>query len=336
MQKSLDRLLGDMAAGTHGDGFILADAKDADMAFGLAATGLPSGDRHPSLAAYRDKIRAVVKQGLVDIVIMSASTNEQLALSERIFDGTTVTPAARANDTTDIWSPRHGGYPSNLARPFRTATIDHIQCGRHDCTTEERAVGTNLGLYSVTLNNDVDRDIVMLQAFREFRLEAEAKGFRYFLEVFAPNAAGVVSAAGVGDFLNDHIARMLAGVTKAGQPLFLKIPYCGARALEDLVSYDPDMVVGILGGASGTTLDAFTLLAQAKQHGARAALFGRKINHAEDQLTFISFLRRITDGDIKPEEAVRAYHDQLKKNDISSTRSLEDDLVLTEPALQGN
>jgi hypothetical protein len=333
MEKSLDRLLADMAAEVEGNHFILADAKDADMAFGLAAPGLAVEGRHPSLASFQDHIRAIVKQGLVDIVIMSASTNEQLALTERIFDGTTVTPAARANDTTDIWSARHGVYNSEAARPFRTATLDHIQCGKLECTAEERAAGTDLGLFSVTLNNDVDHDVAMLQSFRDFRLEAEAKGFRYFLEVFAPNAAGVVPDDGVGDFLNDHIARMLGGVTNAGRPLFLKIPYCGARALEDLVSYDPDLVVGILGGASGTTLDAFTLLAQAQRHGGRAALFGRKINNAEDQLAFIALLRRIVDQDIEAEEAVRAYHAGLEEKGIAPRRTLEDDLILTEPAL---
>ncbi|MFO1093557.1 MAG: hypothetical protein U0992_09630 [Planctomycetaceae bacterium] len=33
---------------------------------------------------------------------MSASTNEVLTLDERIFDDSHVTPAIRANDTTDI------------------------------------------------------------------------------------------------------------------------------------------------------------------------------------------------------------------------------------------
>ncbi len=334
MQKSLDRLLADMAAGVEGNHFILADAKDADMAFGMAAPGLAVEGCHPSLASFRDHIRAIVKQGLVDIVIMSASTNEQLALTERIFDGTSVTPAARANDTTDIWSVRHSGYGSVPAKPFRSATLEHIQCGRRDCTAEERATGTNLGLFSVTFNNDVNHDIAMLQAFRDFRLEAEAKGFRYFLEVFAPNAEDAVPTDGVGDFLNDHIARMLGGVTNAGRPLFLKIPYCGARELEELVAYDPDLVVGILGGASGTTLDAFTLLAQAQRHGARAALFGRKINHAEDQLAFITLLRRIVDQDIEADEAVRVYHAGLEEKGIVPRRSLEEDMILTEPALR--
>ncbi len=54
--------------------FILADAKDADMAFGLAATGVdPATGRPRSLAEFRDQMREVVRQGLVDIMLMSAS-----------------------------------------------------------------------------------------------------------------------------------------------------------------------------------------------------------------------------------------------------------------------
>ena len=46
----------------------------------------------------------------------------------------------------------------------------------------------------------------------------------------------------------------------------------------------------------GTTYDAFKLLADAQKYGARVALFGRKINNAENQLAFVEFLRLIVDG----------------------------------------
>ncbi len=57
--------------------------------------------------------------------------------------------------------------------------------------------------------------------------------------------------------------------------------------MEELVAYDPHLVVGILGGSAGTTYDAFKMLAEAKKYGARAALYGRKINSAECQLAFV-------------------------------------------------
>lgn len=333
MKKTLEQKLDAIHGDPNSNDFIIADAKDADMAFGIAATGTNPDGSHPSLAAYREKIKDVVEQGIVDIVIMSASTNEQLALDEGLFEGTSVTPSARANDTSDIWLPRHGAYNDTPSRPFRSATLDHIQCGKHECTHEERVNGTDLGLYSMTFNNTLEADARTLEAFKDFRIEAEQKGFRYFLEVFAPNMDAAVPTDEIGSYLNDQIARSLAGVTQAGRPLFLKIPYCGPQPLEELVAYDPSLVVGILGGASGTTMDAFTLLAQAKQYGARAALFGRKINNAEDQLLMIELLKKVADGDTQPAEAVRIYHDGLNQRSIQPLRTLDTDLQITSPEL---
>ncbi len=90
--------------------------------------------------------------------------------------------------------------------------------------------------------------------------------------------------------------------------------------------------MGILGGSSGTTFDAFGLLEEAKRYGARAALFGRKINNSEHQLTFVSYLRAIADGKIGAEEATRAYHGELEKLKIPPYRALKDDLQLTATA----
>ena len=104
--------------------------------------------------------------------------------------------------------------------------------------------------------------------------------------------------------------------------------YHGPKAMEELVHYDPHLVVGILGGSAGTTYDAFKLLSEAKKYGARVALFGRKINNAENQLAFIRFLRLIADGEIGAEEAVRAYHGVLQRLGIKPQRSLEDDMKL--------
>ena len=130
-------------------------------------------------------------------------------------------------------------------------------------------------------------------------------------------------------FLNDQIARSLAGVTQAGRPLFLKMPYCGPKALEELVTYDPSLVVGILGGSSGTSMDAFTLLEKAKKHGGRAALFGRKINNAEDQLLMIELLRQVAEGTLRAEQAVRVYHDGLQERGIKPLRNIKDDSQIT-------
>ena len=336
--KSLDRKLAAIHADPSCREFILADAKDADMALGIGAPGRSpeahAGElRFRTLSEYRDQIRAVTRQGLVDIMLMSASTSYALTIRERLFDGSPVTPAVRANDTTDVHIARGSHYVAEPSRPFRSADLDHVQCGHLDCAPEERALGADLGLYSVTFNNDIERDLETLERFHEFRVEAERKGFRYFLEVFDPNVPGAVAPDALPGYVNDMIARMLAGVAPAGRPVFLKMVYHGPKALEELVRYDPHLVVGILGGSAGTTRDAFQLLADAQRYGAKVALFGRKINHAENQLAFVQFLRLIVDGVIGPVEAVRAYHAVLEKLGIRPHRGLEDDLKLTPSAM---
>lgn len=337
MEKSLDRKIARILADSSCRDFILADAKDADMAFGLSSPGRSpehhAGEgRFRTLEEYRQQMREIVAQGLVDIMLMSASSNEVLAINERLFANSRVTPAVRANDTTDIWLAHGSGrYASQPSQPFRTATIDHIQCGRAECSPEERNLGANLGLYSVTFNNDVDLDRRTLEAYKAFRLEAELKGFRHFLEVFDPNASEK-PPADTARFINDHIARTLAGVTGRGRPLFLKIVYHGPDAMEALARYDRSLVVGILGGSAGTTFDAFHMLWEAKKYGARVALYGRKINNAEHQLSFIQFLRAVADDALAPEEAVRAYHGALQSLGIRPQRELADDLQRTETA----
>ena len=337
-EKALDRKLQRILSDSACRDFILADAKDADMAFGLAAPGRSpehhAGEaRFRSLQEYRRIIREIVAQELVDIMLMSASTNEILTIEERLFDRSPITPAARTNDTTDIWLA--GGavqYSRQPSLPFRTATIDHIQCGKRECDADERRKGADLGLYSVTFNNDAVLDRQALEAYKTFRLEAEAKGFRHFLEVFDSNAPGDHPPADAGRFLGDHIARALAGVTSRGRPLFLKIPYHGPAAMESLARYDRALVVGILGGSAGTTFDAFQMLWEAKKYGARVALYGRKINNAEHHLSFVRYLRAVADDEIGPVEAVRAYHGDLQKLGIRPQRDLNEDLQQTDTA----
>ena len=335
MLKTLDQKLERILADRSVEDFIIADAKDADMGFGLAAPGVNFGDdrtRRPfhTMEQYRDNMRKITEQGLVDIMLMSASTSEQLTIVERLFDDSAVTPAVRANDTTDIWCGMSGGYGNQPARNFRSATLDHIQCGKIHCEPEERKRGADLGLYSMTFNNDRDLDLEALECYREFRLEAESKQFRHFLEVFTPNAPGRNTPADIPRYVNDCIVRCLAGVTSIARPLFLKMPYYGPAAMEQLASYDASIIPGILGGPAGTTHDAFRMLWEAKKYGGRAALFGRKINIAEDQLAFVTVLRALADGNIQPLEAVKDYHGRLQSASIKPNRTLDDDLKLTQ------
>ena len=159
MIKSLDAKLAEVRANPNSRAFILADAKDADMAFGVRAPGLRHyisgrGARpaqfspevwsrgefgYRNLPEFLDIIREVTHQGLVDIMLMSAYVSEQLTIKEGLFKNSHVTPAARANDTTDLWAVRHGCYTREPSQPFRSSSIDHIQ---RTCCSRRRAASS--------------------------------------------------------------------------------------------------------------------------------------------------------------------------------------------------
>jgi hypothetical protein len=321
-----DKLARIRAGGYRRTDFIIADAKDPDMGPGLHAVG-PARQNDGSTARLRTReeflasIEAILRQDVVDIMLTSVSNLEQL-VKRNAFAGTGVKPAIRANDTTDIW--RHRGATHHLApsRPFRTASLAHAR------------PLTDLGLYSITFTNDVDADVASLEAFREFRADAQTHSFSYFLEVFNPNVEKGFDAEFVPAFVNDAIVRCLAGLTEAERPKFLKIAYNGPKALEELASFDPGLVVGVLGGGAGTTRDCFELIQQAQKHGARVALFGRKINLAESTLDIVRLMRAVSDGALTPLEAVEDYHEALRKKGIKSMRDFADDSEITEAVLK--
>lgn len=328
MKSRLEQKLKKIRANPSSREFILADAKDADMCWGVPSPGRigdESSGRFRTMPEFLDQIRSIVKQGIVDIMLGSVSTMSLLAHRENLFAKSDVTPAIRANDTSDVWCPRGGKYREHPSLSFATSYIEEAQYGSVVAKANRKPL-VNLGLYSVTFNNQPQIDREALLAFKAFRAEARRKGFQYFLEVFAPNVEAGIPSAEIPFFVTDQICRMLAGVALDDRPLFLKVPYFGPQALEELVAYDPSTIVGVMGGSSGTTLDAFQLLADAQKYGARVALFGRKIKDAEDPLAFIAFMRRIVGGEIKPAEAVKAYHAELKRQKFSPRRSLADDL----------
>ena len=157
--------------------FIIADAKDGDMAFGVSAPGPVPGDesglQFKTRKTYLANMSDMARSGLIDVLLMSASSAEQLH-GESLFDNTDVTPAVRLNDTTDIWSARGSSYRGHPSRPF--ATVSPADAGAH----------CSLGLYSITFYNDLDADLKTLEAYKAFRLAARDAGMKHFLEVFNP------------------------------------------------------------------------------------------------------------------------------------------------------
>lgn len=330
--RRLDRKLGHIAAGRYGpDDFVLADAKDADMAFGVTSAGPLSlvpdvPDASVGAGIYRTRegylasMRTLVGHGVLDVLLTSASNGERLA-SLGSLDDDDVTLAVRANDSSDIWLGRGSSYSGLPSRPFRTVDLAAI------------APFCDLVLYSVTFNNDLERDLATLEAYRAFRLEAAEVGIRHFLEVFNPNAPIGLEPAQIAPFVNDSIVRTLAGVTDSQRPIFLKVAYNGADALAELVEHDRSLVVGILGGAAGTTRDTFELLQRVHSLGARVALFGRKIKQAESQLDLVRLMPRVLRGELSPEGAVRAYHQILAEAGVTPMRALAADLAITDLVL---
>jgi len=307
--------------------FIIADAKDADMAAGIRATGFirePNGkltDRTAPYIHYLQKIEEMTNSTLVDVMLMSMTSVERLSKKE-IFKASAVTPAIRLNDTSCIWGLlRHGEYNKEKSRPFATTQLRH-------------AINyVDLGLYSITFNKDVDSDIKMLNLYRAFRDEAEKIGMRHFLEVF--NSAVIkLSTKEMGEYVNDCILKTLAGQINKEKPLFLKIQYNGPKAMEELASYDPgNLIIGILGGGKGTSRDTFELLKQAYKYGARVALFGKKINLSENQIITVQTMRKVITENLKSDDAVKLYHNELIKNNIKPDKDIDQDIELTDPAL---
>ena len=324
MEKSLDTKLKKIRLGQYKPSdFIIADAKDSDMGNGIFAAGTcPADASCPiSFPEYLQAMREMVSSGLVDLMLMSASGAERL-VEEGIFENSPVSPAVRYNDTTDIWGLRHAEYQQYPSRNFRTLHLKRL------------IPLVDLGLYSITFSNDIEKDMDSLEGLRQFLSELSVTGMRYFLEVFNPQIDIGISEDKLPEYINDCIVRCLAGLTRQDSPLFLKIPYNGPKAMEELCSYHPgELIVGVLGGGKGTIRDAFELVRQSEKYGARVALFGRKINLAESPITLVRLMRLVIEGELSTLNAVKEYHSSLSKEGITPKLSFEKDQTVTEKAL---
>ena len=324
MEKSLDTKLKKIRRGKYKPSdFIIADAKDADMGGGIFCPGvhLEDASRPRSFPEYLQAMREMVSSGLVDLMRMSASGAERL-VDEGLFENSPVSPAVRYNDATDIWGLRHAQYQQYPSRNFRTLHLKRL------------IPLVDLGLYSITFSNDIEKDIDSLEGLRQFLSELSVTGMRYFLEVFNPQIDIGIGEDKLPEYINDCIVRCLAGLTRQDSPLFLKIPYNGPKAMEGLCSYHPgELIVGVLGGGKGTIRDTFELVRQSEKYGARVALFGRKINSAESPITLVRLMRLVIEGELSTLNAAKEYHSSLSKEGITPKLSLEKDQTVTEKAL---
>ncbi|TIM27858.1 MAG: hypothetical protein E5Y69_25735, partial [Mesorhizobium sp.] len=270
MVTRLDRKLANIRAGRYKPtDFVIADAKDSDVGAGVTATGFDYSVKPPRRRSRQEfiaQIEEIIKQDIVDIMLVSQS-NLDLLDERGAFFGSEMKPAIRGNLETMCWGAvRHGVYTQKPSAPFRDANLSRA-------IANYPTRGTDLALYSVSFSNDVELDIRTLNAFAEFRAEAARTNFKYFYEVFNPSVDIGLSSEQIGEFVNDNIIKSLASVPKAERPLFLKTPYNGPKAMEELANFDSELIVGVLGGGAGTTRDTFELVAQSQRYGARLALF---------------------------------------------------------------
>ncbi|OCP19358.1 MULTISPECIES: hypothetical protein [unclassified Ensifer] len=304
--------------------FILADAKDPDLAGGILTTGRRRdaqrriiGNR--SRDEFLEEMVRLVEQDVIDILLASTSNIEVLQ-DRGMFKDSAIMPAFRANDTSDLWLNIRGGqYHKTPSVPYRGADLARAKA--------------DLCLYSMTFNNDAERDVATLNAYAAFRVDARAAGKKHFLEIFNPNTDTGFSAAEMGAFVNDCTVRALASLVKEERPEFLKVVYNGPGPLEELAGHDSSVVVGVMGGGGGTHRDTFEIIAQAERFGARLAIFGRKVNLAEHQPSLIVWMRAVADRNATPAEAVRGYRSDLERQGIQPDRSFEHDLAVTDAVL---
>ena len=86
--KTLDQKLARIRSGDYRPtDFIIADAKDGDIGFGAAAPGKDPNRPGCFLprSAHLEAIREMNRSGLVDVMLMSASTGERLC-KEKLFE----------------------------------------------------------------------------------------------------------------------------------------------------------------------------------------------------------------------------------------------------------
>ncbi len=132
VQKSLDARLARIHADPRGcKDFILADAKDADMALSIGAPGRspeshPGEVRYRSLSEFRDIIVQIVEQKLVDIMLMAASTSEVLTIHQphlRQQPGDAGRPRQRHD--------RHPHHPRQQVSVAAVAAVPHRDARSH-------------------------------------------------------------------------------------------------------------------------------------------------------------------------------------------------------------
>ena len=262
-------------------------------------------------------LRKVAAEGYVDGLLMTPADAEVLAVDERLFDTHPVTPLVRVNAETAIWNPRFGKYRQQYSHPFQTIPVSDA-CYCDYSIGEAKACHIQLGLYSITLNNDVEADERTLNAYLQFAREVgETPGFDHILEVFLPNVnlPGMDEKAR-GQYVADSIVRTMSYLRKHQRPLFIKTVYTTHETWRDLTSFDPTLVIGALGGPRQNTRKTLQLACDVTEYGGRVILFGRSVFEEDDPCLMTKYLRAVLDRTMTVDEAHTAYQRSLREKRV--------------------
>lgn len=306
---------------------IFVFAGDPIAAGGIQAYGQTSGPSTPLRAGrYRTRqeflqlCREIARDAFVDGVLLAPADAEQLALDERLFDATAVTPLVRMNAETGIWNPRYGNYRTQVSRPFQTVPADASWCETLAGTAKRCRV--QIGLYSITLNNDVLADETTLNAYLHFARELgehadpqDSASFHHILEVFLPNyeRAGL-DGERAGRYVADSIVRTMSYLRKSQRPLFIKTEFTTAEVWRELTSFDETLVVGALGGPRQNARRTLELARTVVSNGGRAILFGRAVFEEDCPRLICKYLRAVLDGELDPEAAHQQYQHERRSD----------------------
>ena len=122
---------------------------------GTVQTPKPHYRTHPEFLQLQKEL---VADGAIDGLLMTPADAEHLALDEAIFGDTPVTPIVRMNAETGIWNPRFGAYRAQYSMPFQTVFPEDLRSYCETLLAPALECRVQLGLYSITLNNDVKAD----------------------------------------------------------------------------------------------------------------------------------------------------------------------------------
>lgn len=281
------------------------------QALGLSRTPQPHYRTRPE---FLQLLREMTQDGYIDGLLMTPADAEVLAVQEKIFDHSPVTPCVRMNAETGIWSPRFGQYRQQFSLPFQTVPLsDAAYC--EELAGRVTACHVHIGLYSITLNNDVYHDERTLNAYMEFaKAVGKMSTFYHFLEVFLPN----VNRKGLSDeqcgaYVADSIVRTMSYLRQRERPLWIKTEFTTPEIWRQLCEFDPTLIIGALGGPRHSARRTLQLAHDVIANGGKVILFGRTVFEEDNPRLIAKALRAVLDRAQSVEEAHDEYQRALRQ-----------------------